>query len=281
MRIGELDDTVGREFSARRGNMLTEAARLPAKLAEPVPGAIAPAASLLDAVHISPEARTAQFGRMSSDGPDMPLPGPGEIVSVLQDIEATPDSARATAGLQRLAVLVTLAARSFSPGVLQPNLPVDPRAGAIAELLLAHAEAPPGTAPPNRDVALLVRELLKSLPQSPLLLSPGMPEPVSLSRFEQAGVAILLAATREGHQLAYPFSSARPGDLPPALLSMLGPAGGTSRIKGVRRKLKDAGSRREDEAEDETSPEEGEPSTFPNPGAHRSQGSSEDGAATH
>jgi hypothetical protein len=43
MRIGEFDESLGREFDARRAAMSSELPRLSARLAEPGRGATAPA----------------------------------------------------------------------------------------------------------------------------------------------------------------------------------------------------------------------------------------------
>jgi len=263
MRIGELEDAVGKELVSRRSQLTGELARLPERLAEPAPGATAPAVPLLDSVHISPEARTAQFGRSPGVVPDLPFPGPAEIISILQDIETAPDPTRAAAGLQRLAALATSAARSIHAGALLASQPPDPRAAAIVAAIQAYAATPPGSAAQTREVTLLIRELLNSMPPAPSKAVAGTPALPPASRFEQAAAAILVAVLHDGGEATTPFAPVRSGELPPALLSMLGAESRPpSRRKSVRRKLDASESDDEDE---EPVGEDGEQNYRPDP----------------
>lgn len=262
MRIGELEDAVGKELSSRRSQLTGELARLPERLAEPAAGATAPAVPLLDSVHISPEARAVQFGRPPGPFPPDSFPGPGEVVSILQDIDSAPGSARAIAGLQRLAALATDAARSLQAGTFPAGQPLDRRAAAIVAALRAYAAARPGSAAQTREVVLLIREMLGAMATAASSKGvAGAPAPSPASRFEQAAGAILLAALHAGREAATASTPARPGELPPALLSMLGSENRVPvRPKVVRRKPKERDRNRADEPTDDPADEaEGEP----------------------
>ncbi|MGE0599855.1 MAG: hypothetical protein AB7J35_10710 [Dehalococcoidia bacterium] len=219
MRIGELDDAVGKEFIARRGNMLAEAAKLPAKLAEPPSGATAPAVAMPDTVHISPEARAAQFGPLPASTNLGILPPPGEVVAAIQELAtAAPGSPAAAAGV---AQLVSLAVQAS--GVAAAALPELPPAAheqvaRLVQALLSRANQP-GGAPGATDAQIqgLVRELLGALPQPQ-----GSVGPAQVSTYERAAAVLLIGIAKQAPQDSMLIAAGRAqGDLPPALLELL------------------------------------------------------------
>ncbi len=248
MRVGELEDSVGKEFTSRRNEIASEAMRLPARLAEPVPGATRLAVPLLDSVHISPEARAAQFGFPGSPVLTSALPSPTEIVSILRDIEVAPGSPRSTAGIQRLVSLVAQVSEGLPGGI--PGAPVtDSLAGALVRALLANTPEP-------AVISALVRELLNSSPQRASSGGAGAP---AASRFEQVAVEILVAAAaaNASDSLGTLQAAGRRGELPAALMSLLAESPKKS-LPSRRRRLK----RGDLDEDDDDATESGEPAPY-------------------
>ncbi|MGE3075254.1 MAG: hypothetical protein AB7N24_15975 [Dehalococcoidia bacterium] len=220
MRIGELDDAVGKEFTARRGNMLAEAAKLPAKLAEPPSGATAPAVAMSDSVHISPEARAAQFGPMPAANPLGMLPSPSEVASAIENLAtAAPGSPAAAAGVAQLVSLAVQA--SGLPPASLPALPPATReqVAGLVRALLTRANQPGGAATTASagEIQVLVRELVGALAQ-PATSASSAP----VSTYERAAAVLLVALAKEAAQGPNPQVAGQvPGDLPPALLELL------------------------------------------------------------
>jgi hypothetical protein len=89
----------------------------------------------------------------------------------------------------------------------------------LVQALTSNATTGYSNAVTPQAIAALVRELLNSPNQPGIGGTQGMP---ASSRFERAAVALLMAAVREGATLATASRAPQPGELPPALLGMLG-----------------------------------------------------------
>ncbi len=217
MRIGEFDESLGREFDARRAAMASELPRLSARLAEPGHGATAPAVPLMDSVRISPEARAAGSLNVGAF-PLGPFPAPSELVAALAQLQSSPGAETATVA-QRLATLVGrlfLALGGNAVGGV-PSAPL-PAAAELVREVLALAGQPASPAAPDR-IASLARELL-ALP-GPSGFSSSYPGDVP-TRFERAAAAILVALSGAAAASESPHApGAEPGTMPPALLAFL------------------------------------------------------------
>ncbi len=211
MRIGELDDSVGKQAGTRREAMATEIARLGAKLAEPAQGTAKPIGNIADSVRISAEARAAQFPRRLAELPLARFPSPAALVAALKDVAAAATSEGTVEPLARLVSLVRQMAQALPAS--PPASAATPASAAAAELVRVLLRGPNG----SRDgVAALVRELLAALPSTPQHGAPTL----QATPFERAAVAVLSAvmSARADGQAALP-SEQIPGPLPPALYS--------------------------------------------------------------
>lgn len=259
MRIGELEDSLGREFAARRDTMTAAVARLGERLAQAVIPATPPAVNLPDSVRISPEARAAQFAK--SAAPALPpFPSPVELVAALRELTTAPTSTATAAATKHLGELVLRLAQSFPAPAPRPVMTdADVLADRLVRsLLLNAAGATPAPADPEHP-ANLVRQLLaalRSLPRGGEGAS--LPAPTT---FERASVAILAALTRlspelsgqPGARMAAPDQS----PFPAALLGLLAEPARQPRPRSRPRK------RSEKLAPDEPDPETEQLDTLP------------------
>lgn len=210
MRIGELDDALGKEFAARRDAMQAELGRTAARLAEPR-AATRPAVPLADSVRISPEAQAALFARAGAAPALGPFPSPSEVVAIFREIAAHGPGQVPPALVARLAGLVRQLSAGL-PGQPPPGPPrlADRTAAALVRALLREGAAP------EAAVALARQLLSVSAPPGGSLLAPAP------TAFERATAALLMAVLRTRTEAQLP-AEARPAtasaDLPPGLLS--------------------------------------------------------------
>lgn len=226
MRIGELDDTVGKEFAARRDSMSTELSRLGTRLAEGGREATSPAVPLADAVRISPEARALLFSQRTGQLPLAPFPSPVELVSALRDLASTSTPGAVARAAEQVATLIRRIAGSFPGAAPLPSaLPGDQVADALVRAVLSSPPAqhgqPASPPPAPQQLANLVRQLLAAMPSSAAETSPGVVAPLPA---ERAAIAILLAVVRNtGREQSalLPPSPQQPAAFPAALLGLV------------------------------------------------------------
>lgn len=186
MRIGELEDTAGKEFVARKAAMTAELARTGTRLAEPQP-ATAPAVPLSDSVHISPEAHEAWFGRpVPLEAAPGPFPSPAGMVAILREIAAQPPGQALPEAVSRLARFVQqLAARlpgrppSMAPGATETT------ATAVLRLL--------GSPNPSPEA---VHALVRQLVAQSSTAGARAGGPPARATFERAAGALVFAILR-------------------------------------------------------------------------------------
>jgi hypothetical protein len=215
MRIGELDDAIGKDLLARREAIGADLARLGAKLAEPRHGAVKPTGAIADTVRLSPEARAAHFSRHIADLPLAPFPSPVAVVTALKDILAATSPAAQGEAAGRLGDLVRQLAAALSPSPAGSDSGSHPAAAALVRTLLSSVGTDPGR------VAALVLELVTSFP------APGTHNggpTIAPTTFERAAVAILVAvaAAKAGQTAAVPGAAAE-AQFPAALMAFLAP----------------------------------------------------------
>lgn len=227
VRVGEMDDALGKEFAARRDSMSSELNRLGARLAEGGKEATAPAVRLADTVRISPEARAAQFSQRSAELPLLPFPSPVDLVAALKDLASASTPAAAAELTEQITTLIRRIAQSF-PGAapIPATSPADDVAAALVRAVLA---TPPNAGPSGpgtpafrpEQVANLVRQLFAALSLTSAASTPGVVTP---STAERAAVTILLAIVRNGggeQPVPQPPAAQQPGAFPAALLGIL------------------------------------------------------------
>ena len=228
MRIGELDDSVGKETAVRRDAAATTLARLGQRLAEPVIPATKPAVSLADSVRISAEARAAQFAKAAGALPLPPFPSPVELVAALKVLATAKNPAEVAAATAQLAEFVRKMAASFSaPAAMAGARESDAVAEVLVRQLLGHGQpasrqAAPVFLPDPPEVVWLVRRLLATLPSVPR--GDGLPS-AAPTQFERVAVAILIALTRVGageRTDLHPTVPHEPAPFPAVLLGLLG-----------------------------------------------------------
>lgn len=248
VRIGEMDDAIGKQALARREALNGELSRLGAKLAEPGHGAVSPAGDLADSVRISAEARAAQFSRKLGELPLPPFPSPLQLVAALKSLAAARTPEQSAEAIRALVSLVRQLARALPANPAQgPATPSGETAAALVRALLSAGS--PGHAGP------LARELLAAFPAQ---AAQGATVPATT--FERAAVAILTAVMnlRASGDIPIPLAGGAPGatPFPAALLGFLAqpsPSGAT-RLK--RRTDREALLDDEDDSEDRPQPED-------------------------
>ncbi|MBK7724626.1 MAG: hypothetical protein IPI33_05135 [Dehalococcoidia bacterium] len=217
MRIGDFEEAVAREFSARRGDIAAELPKLSARLSEPGHGATAPAVELPDSVQISAEARAAQSLGV---GPfRLPsFPSPAGLVEGFRAIDAANEPRAVAAAASRIVELVGRMAAAIADGPLPAT--GDPPALLAATLVrevlsVAGRPIPAGVLV---RIAVIARQLLLAAPPDSAPGTLGSPS----TSFERAAVAVLMAVAALADTGTAPAAAQRPAALPPALLAYAG-----------------------------------------------------------
>ncbi len=250
---GELADAAARELQARRASLASELARVAARStlsgarAQP---AVTPAE---DEVHISTEARAANWARQAGI-PDVlrPFPSPTELIAALTAALNAPGET-APAEVARLArVLGELA--SGLPGAA-PSLSAVTPATALADAIVRVLLGTPAGAPPDARALRTALELVRELVTAPA--APIAPEARRPALMERAAAAIVLAVLRwRGSGVALPHAAdgGPAAELPAALLSLVDPS-----VTALPRKRRRRSALQDDPATDEADAEQDGP----------------------
>ncbi len=214
-----MEESVTREFVARRGAMAAELTRLGETLAKPGP-AIPPATQIPDTVQISAEAR-AVGAQVEPGLPSGPIPGPAALAAALaQVVSATtlPEHTIAVSHLTALARQLAIALPADLPISVSGAAPDNPAGRLATEWLGQLTDIGSGSAAAATRTARIVG-LAEALIASFAFSGPS----ASASPAERAVAEILIALlARRGLEppASQGRSAAGPNELPPALFSL-------------------------------------------------------------
>lgn len=245
MHIGDSQEALARDVTARREAMVGQLRQLVERLNVAPGHAIPPAAVGVDTVRISPEARQA-MNSLAGAGQPGGGASPAQVIAAIRAVLLASTPEASVAATARLAELVRNIVHTF-PARTAATLrgyPIDDRAADLVRAMLLPSTR---SAPEPATIAALVLSLFAGK------AADGAPPEATLQR---AALAIFLAATRtsaEEAPAARPSTEAAllPREFPPALLGHLAQPGPQRRVESVRRRHREDDSHHDDDPTDE------------------------------